>query len=103
MRDVPTIILVILIISHLKWLEGLVDIVEVTTPFSFGIQPYGSPMMKVGLGDSDPPAQKRSPTSMSERIFVNGGGVGLEDLRRRARQHLGSDIVIEPSSYNVGR
>ena len=40
---------------------------------------------------------------MSEGIFVNGGGVGLEDLRRRARQHLGSDVVIEPSSYDVGR
>ena len=51
MTDVPRIVLVILIISHLQWLEGLVDIVEASTPFSFGIQSYGIPMMKSGLGD----------------------------------------------------
>lgn len=39
---------------------------------------------------------------MSEAFFVNGGGVGLEALRRRIREHLGSDVVIEPSNYNVG-
>ena len=39
---------------------------------------------------------------MSERFFVNGGGVGLEALRRRISEHLGPYIVIEPSTYNVG-
>ena len=38
---------------------------------------------------------------MSERFFVDGRGIGLEDLRGRIHKHLGSDVVIEPSSYNV--
>lgn len=38
---------------------------------------------------------------MSQGFFVNGGGVGLEALRRRISEHLGPDIVIEPSTYNV--
>ena len=40
---------------------------------------------------------------MPEGIFVNGGEIGLEELRRRARQHLGSDVVNVHSSYNVGQ
>ena len=40
--------------------------------------------------------------SMSEGYFVNGKGIGLEELRRRVGEHLGSDVDIEPSSYNVG-
>ena len=38
---------------------------------------------------------------MSEGFFVNGGGVSLEALRRRISEHLGSDVVIEASTYNV--
>lgn len=32
---------------------------------------------------------------------MNGGGIGLEALRRRIREHLGSDVFIEASTYNV--
>ena len=39
---------------------------------------------------------------MSEESFVNGGGTGLEALQRQIREHLGSDVIIEPSTYNVG-
>ena len=39
---------------------------------------------------------------MSEGFFVSGGGIDLETLRQRINQHLGPDVAIEPSTYNVG-
>ena len=39
---------------------------------------------------------------MSEGFFVSGGGIGLEALRKRINEHLGPDVAIEPSTYNVG-
>lgn len=39
---------------------------------------------------------------MSEGFFVNGGGTRLEALRRQISEHLVSDVIIEPSTYNVG-
>ena len=38
---------------------------------------------------------------MSKEFFVNGEGIGLEALRRRINEHLGPDVTIEPSTYNV--
>ena len=38
---------------------------------------------------------------MSEEFFVDGRGIGLEFLRKGMRKHIGTDVVIEPSSYNV--
>ena len=32
---------------------------------------------------------------------MNGGGIGLEALRKRINEHLGPDVTIEPSTYNV--
>lgn len=39
---------------------------------------------------------------MSDAFFVNGGGIGLEALQRRISEHLGSEVIIEPSTYDVG-
>ena len=38
---------------------------------------------------------------MSQGLFVSGAGVGLEALRRRIREHLGPDVVVESSTYKV--
>ena len=38
---------------------------------------------------------------MAEGFFVNGAGISLEALQRRVSDHLGDDVVIKPSVYNV--